>query len=74
MDDEVKANLFSSFFSTKMGKGTGIGLLITKKLIEEHDGSIEYTSQLGKGSTFTIKLPFIIFENHDDQGEKINLN
>ncbi len=58
MTDEVKNKLFSSFFSTKGTQGTGLGLLVTRKLIEEHGGSMEVESELGKGSTFGIRLPF----------------
>jgi signal transduction histidine kinase len=58
MSEEVKEKLFTSFFSTKGPKGTGLGLLVTRKLLEEHDGSIEVTSQEGIGTTFTIKLPY----------------
>jgi len=58
MSDEVRANLFDAFFSTKKGKGTGLGLLVTRKLIEEHKGKIDITSKLGKGTTFTILLPY----------------
>ena len=58
MDEEVKRNLFTSFFSTKGGKGTGLGLLVTRKLVEEHGGKIDVTSQSGKGSTFVIQLPY----------------
>jgi len=58
MSDEVKARLFSSFFSTKGPQGTGLGLLVTGKLIEEHGGSIEAQSELGRGTTFSIRLPF----------------
>jgi len=58
MSDEVKAKLFASFFSTKGAKGTGLGLLVTMKLIEEHKGTIEASSQLNKGTTFTIRLPY----------------
>ncbi|MBN2041791.1 MAG: response regulator [Spirochaetes bacterium] len=56
MTDEVKSHIFSSFFSTKKGKGTGLGLLITKKSIEEHKGTINFHSFPGKGSSFFIKL------------------
>ena len=56
MSDEVKSHVFSSFFSTKQGKGTGLGLLITKKSIEEHKGTINFKSEPGKGTTFFIKL------------------
>jgi signal transduction histidine kinase len=58
MSPEVKNKLFTSFFSTKGAKGTGLGLLVTQKLIEEHQGTIEVESQLGQGTTFTIRLPF----------------
>jgi len=58
MSDEVRKNLFKSFFSTKQGKGTGLGLLVTRKLIDEHKGKMEITSKLGKGTTFTILLPY----------------
>ncbi|MBN2254816.1 MAG: response regulator [Deltaproteobacteria bacterium] len=58
MTDEVKGKLFTAFFSTKGGKGTGLGLLVTQKLVYEHGGKIDVTSEPGKGSTFTMTLPF----------------
>ena len=58
MSDSVKAKLFSSFFSTKGAKGTGLGLLVTRKLIEEHHGSIDVVSNLNQGTTFIMKLSF----------------
>jgi PAS domain S-box-containing protein len=60
MSDEVKAKLFSSFFSTKGPQGTGLGLLVTAKLIEEHNGTISVDSQLNQGTTFSIRLPMVI--------------
>ncbi len=57
MDPETKEKLFQRFFSTKGSRGTGIGLMITKKLIDEHGGVIEMESEKGRGSTFTIRLP-----------------
>jgi PAS domain S-box-containing protein len=57
MDAEVKARLFTAFFSTKGHRGTGLGLLVTRKLIEEHGGSIEVTSRKGRGTTVTFWLP-----------------
>lgn len=57
MSEEVKSKLFTSFFSTKGDRGTGLGLLVTRKLIEEHNGAIDVTSQKGEGTTFIIKLP-----------------
>jgi two-component system NtrC family sensor kinase len=59
MSQEVKSKLFSSLFSTKGPQGTGLGLLVTSKLIEEHKGSIAVDSELTKGTTFSIRLPLI---------------
>lgn len=58
MDEDVKSKLFASFFSTKGAKGTGLGLLVTRKLIEEHKGNIWVESKLGEGTTFGFRLPF----------------
>jgi two-component system NtrC family sensor kinase len=58
MNREVREKIFSSFFSTKGAKGTGLGLLVTKKLIEEHQGNIHVISKEGKGTVFTIRLPY----------------
>jgi PAS domain S-box-containing protein len=49
-------SLFTPFFTTKE-KGTGLGLPLTHKIIEEHHGYLHVESQLGVGSTFTILLP-----------------
>ena len=57
MDEEVKNKIFTSFFSTKGGAGTGLGLLVTQKIIKEHGGTITVESEPGKGSTFAIRLP-----------------
>ena len=58
MPPDVKEKIFLSFFSTKGHRGTGLGLLISGKLIEDHGGSIKVFSEVGKGTTFTVKLPF----------------
>jgi PAS domain S-box-containing protein len=59
MSEEVKSKLFSSLFSTKGPQGTGLGLLVTSKLIEEHKGTIRVDSELTQGTTFSIRLPLI---------------
>ena len=57
MNAEVKRNIFKRFFSTKGSEGTGLGLMITQKIVDEHNGVIEVESQEGAGSKFFIKLP-----------------
>jgi signal transduction histidine kinase len=58
MEEEVKEKIFTSFFSTKGHKGTGLGLLVSRKLIEEHGGTIDVESAPGEGTTFIVKVPF----------------
>jgi signal transduction histidine kinase len=57
MDPEIKAKIFQSFFTTKGAQGTGIGLMITKKIVDEHNGTIEFESRKGSGSKFVLRLP-----------------
>jgi len=57
MDYEVKNKVFTSFFTTKGLGGTGLGLLMTKKIVQEHGGKIELETEPGKGTTFRIILP-----------------
>lgn len=53
----MKNHLFELFHSTKGNKGTGIGLAVTKKIVDEHDGSITVKSNAGEGTTFSVRLP-----------------
>lgn len=57
MPREVKRKLFNKFFSTKGAKGTGLGLVITRKVVEEHRGTMRVESEPGKGTAFTIEIP-----------------
>jgi PAS domain S-box-containing protein len=59
MTPEQLDSLFTPFFTTKE-KGTGLGLALTHKIIEEHQGHLHVESQFGSGSTFTILLPIYI--------------
>jgi signal transduction histidine kinase len=50
-------NIFRPFYTTK-GNGTGLGLSLARRIVEEHHGRIEVNSIVGKGSEFTVLLPF----------------
>lgn len=59
---EMISHIFDPFFRTPRARetadsGTGLGLSIVKQIVEQHGGNIEVTSDIGKGSTFTIRLP-----------------
>ncbi len=57
MDYEVKQKVFTNFFTTKGGGGTGIGLLLTRKMVQEHGGRITMESVPGQGSLFRMVFP-----------------
>ncbi len=57
IDGEVRAKIFTTFFTTKGGKGTGLGLLTSRRIVQEHGGRMEVESEPGAGSTFRIRLP-----------------
>jgi len=56
MNPDTVRRIFDAYYSTKSG-GTGLGLAISKRIIHEHGGSIQVTSELGKGSKFSITVP-----------------
>jgi PAS domain S-box-containing protein len=57
MDVETRNKVLSTFFTTKGLEGTGLGLLVTWKLITAHGGRVTVKSTPGKGSVFRVKLP-----------------
>jgi signal transduction histidine kinase len=54
---ENQDKIFDLLFSTKGQRGTGFGLAITKKIVEEHGGTVSFRSEVGRGTAFTIELP-----------------
>jgi signal transduction histidine kinase len=50
-------HMFELFHSTKGNRGTGLGLAVAKKIVDEHEGSISVRSAPGDGTAFTIRLP-----------------
>jgi len=57
MDRETREKIFTPFFSSKREKGTGLGLFISNKIIEQHGGRIEVQSTVGEGTRFSITIP-----------------
>jgi len=53
---EVVGKIFQAYYSTKKG-GTGLGLAMTHRIVEEHGGTIAVTTEVGKGTDFTVLLP-----------------
>jgi PAS domain S-box-containing protein len=62
IQEEVREKLFASFFSTKGTSGTGLGLLVTQKIAQEHGGTLSMETEPGRGSLFRMILPQ---EEHD---------
>ena len=57
MDQDTRSKVFHRFFSTKGSGGTGLGLMIARKIMDEHNGVIEFQSEKDKGTTFLVRLP-----------------
>ena len=57
MDEETRKKVFQIFFSTKGSRGTGLGLMIARKIVDEHGGVIDLSSEKGSGTVFRVRLP-----------------
>jgi signal transduction histidine kinase len=70
MDSVTESKLFEPFFTTKdVGEGTGLGLSISFGIIQKHQGKIQVKSALGKGTVFSVKLPYLDNQT-EPEGEK----
>ena len=56
---DLKEKIFRLYFTTKPG-GSGIGLAMTFRIVQLHDGTIDFSSEPGKGTAFVIRLPLAV--------------
>jgi signal transduction histidine kinase len=57
MDQETREKMFTLFFTSKGSRGTGLGLFIAHRVIQQHGGTVSVTSALNQGTELTIRLP-----------------
>ncbi len=57
IDKDLKTHVFEDFFTSKGDKGTGLGLMVTQKILREHGGGITFRSRPGEGTTFVATFP-----------------
>lgn len=68
ISDENVARIFDPFFTTKdVNKGTGLGLSITHGIIKKHEGEIDVITNIDQGTTFTITLPVVEKQSHQQE-------
>jgi PAS domain S-box-containing protein len=73
MSHEVRNRIFEPFFSTKIDRGgTGLGLAISNFIVKEHNGTLEFISEPGKGTTALVKLPLEVTARVSNNGSHSN--
>lgn len=71
MSKETAEKIFNPFFTTKpVGKGTGLGMSISYRVIKSHHGDIKIKTELGKGTTFIITLPIKFKKEESEKDEQ----
>ena len=69
IDKELKHHVFEEFFTSKGDKGTGLGLMVTQKILKEHGGEITFRSRPSHGTTFVATFPKRSVEDTKPGGE-----
>jgi signal transduction histidine kinase len=60
MSEETLARIFEPYFTTRRsGQGTGLGMSIAKRIVDEHGGAITVRSAVGQGTTVTVRIPLL---------------
>lgn len=59
---EIQDKIFNLYFSTKGKQGSGIGLAMTFRVVQLHNGTVDFTTEAGKGTTFRLRFPAVIRE------------
>jgi signal transduction histidine kinase len=69
--DRLKASIFNPFFTTKSDVGTGLGLWVSKSLVEKHGGRIAFRTADGKGTVFCVQFPLSVASSRKERRRAI---